>query len=184
MQILKRPTESARFRGLRHFVSNSSADNALKGFLMCMLPAFAVLVGLSNSVLADDKPADPIVEPGEHSLFDGKLKISAIADGAKLRIVVTLGDGSVAETVEGTSATAKGWFVVAESAGKVWVYKGELILLLMEYADNPPGSPHGGKSSTVALAPGDARTAAELAKAPKSVVERLPAAFKSAAHDK
>jgi hypothetical protein len=151
---------------------------------MCVLPAFAVLVGLSNSVPADDKPADPIVAPGEHSLFDGKLKISAIENDTKLRIVVTFGGGSVAEAVEGTSATAKGWFVVAESAGKVWVYKGGHFLLLMEYADNPPGRPPGGKSSTVALAPGDARTAAELAKAPKSVVERLPAAFKSATHDK
>ena len=153
---------------------------------MRLLTALIVLVRLGDFALPADTPAEPITRPGEQTLFDGKVKVQVADDGTMVRIEVAFigAAGSTTERLEAKSVTAKGWFVFSESPGRVWVYRGGDSLFLMEYGDNPPGGPAGSRSSTVALAPNDAKTAAALAIAPKAVVDRLPSSFKTRAKPK
>ena len=68
-------------------------------------------------------------------------------DGKTTKFEVTFAGpaGGVAHKFEAKSADTKGWFVVAESAGRVWLYRGGDALFVMDYADNPPGAPAGSK---------------------------------------
>ena len=145
-----------------------------------------VVLAFGGFSLAADPPVEPITKPGEQTLFDGKVRVQVAADDKTTKFEVTFvgSAGGVAKKFEVKSADAKGWFVVVESAGRVWLYRGGDALFLLEYADNPPGGPAGSKSSTVGFAPGGKTTAEALVKAPKSVVERLPALFKVPTKDK
>ncbi len=147
---------------------------------------FVTVAGAQDSVKKEGFHVQPITEDGEHTLFDGKLSLRVAAKDAITRFEITFVRpfGTVAHKSETQSAVAKGWFVVAESAGRVWLYRGGDDLYLLEYVDNPPGGPAGGSSSTVGLAAGEKTTTELLANAPTSVVQRLPASFKMPEKDK
>jgi hypothetical protein len=153
---------------------------------MRVLSALVVVLSLGGSTPAADTPAEPITKPVEQTLFDGKVKVRVADDDTTIRIEVTFAGSAnlTTETMKAKSATAKGWFVVAASAGRVWVYRGGDALFLLEHTENPLGGPAGGTSSTLGLAPSSEKTAAALAKAPKAVLERLPASFKTPTKDK
>jgi len=104
---------------------------------------------LGGVSVAADTPAELITKPGEQTLFDGKLNVHVADDGKTTKFEVTFAGpaGGVAHKFEAKSADTKGWFVVAESAGRVWLYRGGDALFVMDYADNPPGAPAGSKSS-------------------------------------
>jgi hypothetical protein len=150
------------------------------------VPTALAVVFVLGGLAQADAPAEPLTKPGEQTLFDGKVKVRVADDGATTKFEVTFArpSSSVTTKSEAKSAAAKGWFVVAESADRVWVYFGGDALSLLDYEDNPPGGPAGGKHSSVALVPGGKQTAAALAKAPKSVLDRLPASFKAPAKGK
>jgi hypothetical protein len=140
-----------------------------------------VVFALSSVGLAADSPAEPITKPSERTLFDGKLRVGVADDGKTTTFNVTFATktGNVSHDDEVRSANAKGWFVVAETAGRVWLYPGGEALWLLEHKEEPTGS----STSTTGFYPGQRKTAEALAKAPKSVVERLPASFKVPAKD-
>ena len=146
----------------------------------------AIAFALGGFAPAADTPAAPVTKPGEQAFFDGKVKVGVNDDGTTTKFEVTFASrsSSIATKFEVKSATAKGWFVVAESAGRVWVYMGGDALSVLEYEDNPAGGPAGGKHSSVSLVPGGEQTVAALAKASKPVLDRLPALFKAPAKGK
>jgi hypothetical protein len=141
-----------------------------------------VILTLGGMAFVPDSPAELITKPSERALFDGKLNVRVADNGTTTTFKITFATrtGSVAHDDEAKSADAKGWFVVAETAGRVWLYRGGEALWLLEHRDNPAGS----STSTTGFYPGQPKTAEALAKAPKSVVERLPASFKAPAKDK
>jgi hypothetical protein len=147
---------------------------------------FVTAAGAQDNVKKEGFHVQPITEHGEHTVFDGKLRVRVAAEDAvtKFEITFVRPFGTVAHQSETQSAVAKGWFVIAESAGRVWLYRGGDDLYLLEYVDNPPGGPAGGSTSTVGLAAGEKKTTELLANAPSSVVQRLPPSFKMPEKDK
>jgi len=141
-----------------------------------------VILTFVGVALAADPPAELITKPSERALFDGKLKVRVADNGTTTTFKISFATrtGSVAHDEEAKSADAKGWFVVAETAGRVWLYRGGEALWLLEHKDNPAGS----STSTTGFYPRQPKTAEALAKAPNSVVEHLPASFKDPAKDK
>ncbi|MFO0805182.1 MAG: hypothetical protein U0791_18915 [Gemmataceae bacterium] len=148
--------------------------------------ALAAVFVLGALTTAADPLVDPITKPGEQTRFNGKVQVRVADDGTTTSFAVVFArpSATVGSQIEAKSAVAKGWFVFVESADRVWLYQGSESLTLLEYEDNPPGGPTGGRHSSVSLVPGGEHTAAALAKAPKSVRERLPDAFKAPARRK
>jgi hypothetical protein len=144
---------------------------------------FALVVfALGGVAIAADPPPDPITKPGERTMFDGKLRVRVADDGkaTTFKVIFATRTGSVTHDEEAKTVDAKGWFVVAETAGRVWLYTGGDALWLLEHTQTPAGA----STATTGFYPGQPKTAEALAKAPKSIVERLPASFKVPVKDK
>lgn len=145
--------------------------------------AVVALIGIGAPAADKDAP-EFITKPGEYKLYDGKVVIRVKAEDKVLRFGITYASPNGSLEVSSMRATDKagGWFIFPASANEVWLYQGGELLQLDEFkaAKGPGGSDQHSTTTVDAAA-----TAADLLKrAPKAVVDRLPASFKQKPRDK